>query len=303
MKKLITIILTLTIFISVSVEAKEANSIYVDNKMISDYMTVSNEKGEQLYPFRLIMESIGASVAWKPEARATVLRYKGCGYLCYLESGCFYVKKYDYCDQAYILSTVIEGSGQLIEDRIYLDKASLIELMKTINCEFSEDDDSIRATSTPFSSLTYRDERRAEAREIHVNILNDHRAEFENLITTLMAISENQATRIYIARNYGWGRLVSYANSGGDRQAKSFPLNEEETEKLNAFFRICDIDAAIEVSCDQSEKSLSVSLYSANFISTLRWCAEDSLANFTSNDCYIEDLGNGWVYCESFEVG
>ena len=62
MKKLITIILTLTIFISVSVEAKEANSIYVDNKMISDYMTVSNEKGEQLYPFRLIMESIGAGL-------------------------------------------------------------------------------------------------------------------------------------------------------------------------------------------------------------------------------------------------
>ncbi len=303
MKRIFICMVILTIFTGCLAAGAEASSIFVDGKAAADYETVTLEN-ETLYPFRLITESLGASVTWLGDYRAAVVRYKGCGYWCYTKDGNFYVQKYDFDgnrgkDE---LLTVIEGRGEIIDDRIYIEEDTLVKMLELFGCEFDKEAKSVKGTSEPFNRIIERGEQREKAREIHTDMFNNHREELESVASEMMAIAEKNGGTVHIARNARWDHLESYLFREDSRQAISFSLTDEETAALNKFFAVCDSDKEVSVSANYREGWVSVMLCDYNFIAEMEWCRADSMVNLNLYSVYVEELGDGWAYCESVEM-
>lgn len=112
-------------------------SLYVNDTLIESEDTILIQNNLIIFPFRTIMEALGATVSWDEKTGDTTMEYEDEVYLCTIKEPSpghkfFYVKKTSTDQYLFLNPMSFEGGYRMINDRTYLYQQSGEYLCKAL---------------------------------------------------------------------------------------------------------------------------------------------------------------------------
>lgn len=150
MKKiLVTILCFIETFVMSNFALAEDNNmstynLYVNSKHIEENNVVMHES-VMLFPFRTILESLGASVVCDESNGDIDLQYKGKKYICYISEPnpgygkYFYVKDVDTNENIKLTPMSMGGGFDIVNDYTYLYREAAERLFTALGCTVTVD--------------------------------------------------------------------------------------------------------------------------------------------------------------------